>query len=799
MKKLFTLLLAFAIGCGLSAKPISPGEAKTAATRYLDIIVGCTDGSLSLCETLYGDDSTAALYVFNIADQGFIVTSAHTFAPPVIGWSMNGAFCRDSLAPALLDYIEDYRHDIAAMAAEGRHSETGSSYPARPLAEQEWAALLSPSGMAAAKGYYASQGAKSQAKLLTTTWNQGAGYNNLCPTGPDGKRAVTGCVATAMAQIIRYHRYPEHGFGTSSYAHMVYGRLTAVHDSVTYDYSSMPNSVNERSQQAYQDAVSLLCFHCGVSVNMDYQSNLNTSGSGAFVTDVPESIQHFGYFRSYFRYKADMGDSLWHLMVRRELDPRRPILYQGHSPDGGHAFVCDGYNERDNTYHFNWGWGGHGDGFYTLTTMREFTVAQGGVFGIYPSGLLPGYDTLYVQPSSNPGDGTTWYNATNDIVSAIRARGIYKSGEVWVREGRYYGDSIEGNEGCIYITHGVKVYGGFAGIETSLDERNIARHPTIFDGRGKRRVVYAQNINKEAKLADVQIVNGVAETGAGLYAGANLVVNNCTISYCMGTNGSAIYSRNSTLRNCVLVNNSGAYTLSLNRSSAKNMLIANNNGGGCFLDEGKMVGCDIVSNNGLGVEMGHWSMMRNCIVWNNDGSLSGDYNPDSVHCCAFSDGTHAYGGNISLSLDNYAADGPHFVYATPRGPHTRSGDWHLTAGSPCIDAGDTTRGGSYATDLDGTPRLLRQGIDIGCYEYVGNTQGINSAAAAPLAIYPNPCNGTALCEGVEAGSLLRVYDITGRCLYTATASSGTATLHMPSKGLYIVRSSTGKTAHLVVK
>ena len=560
----------------------------------------------------------------------------------------------------------------------------------------------------------------------------------------------------------------------------------------------MPNSVNDRSPRAYQDAVSQLCLHCGISVSMDYQSNLNTSGSGAQVTDVPESIQHFGYFRAYFRYKTDMSDSLWHIMLRHELDQRRPILYQGHSPEGGHAFVCDGYKENDNTYHFNWGWGGHGDGYYTLTTMQSFTTMQGGVFGIYPSGLVPGCDTIYVQPSSNNGNGSSWALATNDLVSAIRARGIYKSGEVWVREGRYRGDSIEGNDGCFYIANGVRVYGGFVGNETSLDQRNPSLHPTILDGRSKNRVVFARALSRDARLADVQIVNGLAPSGAGIYASANLTIENCTVSYCMAPEGSAIYSLGATIRNCVLHNNNGKYTLYMDNGSAKNMIIANNNGGGCYVYQGRVVGCDIVSNNGCGIDLNDRSVLRNCIVWNNDSTLRGNYDTDSVRHCAMSgfipDGDN---GNIRLSLDNYAGNGPRFVYATPRGPHTRSGDWHLTAGSPCIKAGDTIRGGSYTTDLDGIPRYTRLGIDIGCYEYVGNTQGLDHAAPATLAICPNPCHGTAVCEGLDAGSLLRVYDITGRCIYSATATSGTATLQLPAQGVYIVRNGNGKAARLI--
>ena len=790
IKRFLITVLLVAMATAASARPVSVGEAQKAARFYLGMTVSnaVAGDNLAALPPMVDEAGRPVLYIFNIGDRGFIIMSAHTFAPPVIGYSLEGRYERDSLPPALLEYAEGYRRDIALAAVEGGVDE---NTVARHMAE--WEALLQGD-----KGYYAKRGTKGCEQLLRTQWNQSAGYNDMCPMDSSGKHAVTGCVATAMAQIIRYHSYPEKGFGTSSYAHMQYGRLTAVHDSVTYDYSNMPNTVSSSSPAVQKNAVSLLCLHCGIAVHMNYQGTWNTSGSGAYVTDVPGYIQHFGYFRSYFRYKTDMGDSLWHVMLRHELDQRRPILYQGHSAEGGHAFVCDGYHENDYTYHFNWGWGGHGDGFYTLTTMREFTSSQGGVFGIYPSGLKPGHDTIYVQPGSYNGDGSSWIYANNDPVSAIRARGIYKSGEVWIRQGVYIGDTIINDRGAFTIESGVKVYGGFAGTETSIEERRPLQHPTFFDGRGKQRVVHTTALSRAAKLNGVQIINGAANDGAGIMACNNLTVENCTISYCQGAGGAGVYLQNTTMRNCVLHNNSGSEALYVSRSSAKKIIIANNNGGGCRVSDGSITGCDIVSNSRAGVVLQSNALMHNCIVWNNDSNLCGGYSPDSVRFNAIGncDRSLAAQGNKSLGDDNNADDGPRFVYATPRGPHTLMGDWHLTPASPCIDAGDTSLSGSYTSDLDGEPRSARNRLDIGCYEYRSNVSSIASADEADdVTVYPNPTNALLHLTNTQ-GSLVTLYSMQGAKLMEAVGATVVDMSQLPA-GCYIIR--VGQSFHKVVK
>jgi len=238
--------------------------------------------------------------------------------------------------------------------------------------------------------------------LLTTLWAQDCYYDALCPADPAGpcSHAVTGCVATAIAQILKYHNFPSQGVGQHTYDCPPYGQQSANFGNTTYDWSAMPDSV-----AANNTAVATLMYHAGVSVDMSYTA----TGSGASDVNVPVA------FLNYFNYspeidiinKASYPDvENFKSILRADLDAHLPICYGGFNSTGtaGHEFVCDGYRTSDGTFHFNWGWSGFANGYYAIGNLNP--VARNPGLEILCTGLYDvpgGYCPYFV-------DGVSFFN-----------------------------------------------------------------------------------------------------------------------------------------------------------------------------------------------------------------------------------------------------------------------------------------------------------------------------------------------------------------------------------------------------
>lgn len=219
--------------------------------------------------------------------------------------------------------------------------------------------------------------------LLRTTWNQGYPYNEKCPVMKDGKHYPTGCVATAMSQIMKYHSYPDRGVNSHQYAFTPDDgdsqTLFADFENTTFNWNEMLDSYSGISSDSQKDAVSTLMSLCGIAVDMAY----NPTGSGAYSVEAAQGIQlYFGYNENLRFYRREYyGDSTWLDIIYREINSSRPIYYAGvdKGGTGGHAFVVDGYDSKGRV-HVNWGWGGKSDGFYDLTLLNpsgyEYSVQQ---------------------------------------------------------------------------------------------------------------------------------------------------------------------------------------------------------------------------------------------------------------------------------------------------------------------------------------------------------------------------------------------------------------------------------------
>ena len=364
---LVMLLLAFMATA--KANPVDEARARQAATTFLNNNWARTYG-LTDVSSAAGFDN---LYVFT-TESSFVIMAADDRVQPVLGYSLTGQFVTENMPDNVRNWLQGYNDKVQAAIDQNLR--------ALPLTTQQWNALTEGDPNFG-------RATTVVEPLVQTYWNQGNPYNLLCPNS-----SVTGCVATAMAQVMKYWDYPSTGMGWHSYIHPNYGELRADFYSTTYDWTNMISSYSGSSTQAQREAVATLMYHCGVAVDMDY----SPSGSGAYTSDVAVAL------RSYFNYSSDLqclsrssyDDATWIAMLKADLDLNRPIQYSGSGSGGGHSFVCDGYDNND-YFHFNWGWGSYCDGYYSIDNMNPgpggigsgangiYNDGQQAIFGIRPS------------------------------------------------------------------------------------------------------------------------------------------------------------------------------------------------------------------------------------------------------------------------------------------------------------------------------------------------------------------------------------------------------------------------------
>ncbi len=333
------------------------------------------------------------LYVFDIGNEGgIILVSGDDIASPVLGYTFSGSFDIENLPYNFQKWIEGYKKQIS-FAIE-------NEMEASQAVEDMWRSLI--------EGDFEFETERRLNPLCTTTWNQTPYYNAMCPGG-----SVTGCVATAMAQVMKYWNHPAQGTGMHSYNHDVYGTLSVNFGATTYEWSQMPNSISSNN-----NAVATLNYHCGVSVDMGYSPN----ESGAWVVEDDSPVCAESAFKNYFGYsnslhgekRENYSTTQWVQMMYSDLDAGRPLVYAGFGGGGGHCFVADGYNSGD-FFHFNWGWGGSYDGYFHIDALDPGGTGTGGgtggyntghqaIFGMIPETTTSNYDlSLYDNLTVSPG------------------------------------------------------------------------------------------------------------------------------------------------------------------------------------------------------------------------------------------------------------------------------------------------------------------------------------------------------------------------------------------------------------
>ncbi len=313
-------------------------------------------------------DESSSFYYVNAAKGGWILVSAEDATTPILAYGEKGEFKADRLPSNVSRFLGNYTKSIDAV----RQAKLTGSDEVKKLWKTAGARTKSSTG-----------------KLLqTASWGQEEPFNLYCPTvTEDGKQytAVTGCVATSLAIICRYHKWPEYGKGTiggysytSDYRKKVNIPSYSI-DNNHYDYSSMPMTYTSSATAAQKKAVATLMHDLGVMFKAEY--NYGT-GTGAFTEDIQQALfEHMGYSgNAYLLYRdACSSDGQFLRIIKEEIDANRPISYSGVSgDDGGHQFVCDGYDSKD-YIHINWGWDGNDNGYFTLTLNipDSYTFSEG--------------------------------------------------------------------------------------------------------------------------------------------------------------------------------------------------------------------------------------------------------------------------------------------------------------------------------------------------------------------------------------------------------------------------------------
>ncbi len=357
------------------------------------------------------------LHVFNIDGGGYIIVSGDDRTEEILGYSTTGTFDANNIPENMRAFLQEYADGIQALDDDQVTSATPNKV------KHGYQSMRAPSRAART----------SVSPLMATLWDQGSPYDQYCPEYKENK-AATGCVATAMAQVMGYHRWPN-ATTTKIPAFTTETRelfLSAIPAGTAIDWSNIKNYYGwynkdgnwkeETYNTTQASAVAKLMQLCGYSVQMDYYCD-DLGQSGAVASNcIAALVKYFDYEESTCKWikRENYSYTDWQDMIYAELKGKRPVLYSGQSEGGGHAFVCDGY-DSDDFFHINWGWAGMSNGFFRLrllnpddqgvggsSTTEGFGMGQGAGIGIKPNDgtgtyveKMSVYDITYSETTYN--------------------------------------------------------------------------------------------------------------------------------------------------------------------------------------------------------------------------------------------------------------------------------------------------------------------------------------------------------------------------------------------------------------
>lgn len=351
--------MATVVAASLSATALSPEEALSRLASSTAHKIAATESMTKPRLITAGKSGNLTTYYVFTSDARTLFVGADDAAAPLLGYIDRDVDNLDQLPPQMKWWLGEYSREIAYA-----------------------------SGNAAIKLNVAPDGATDDREpiepLVATRWDQSAPYNDSLPLS-NGIRCYTGCVATAMAQAMKYFNWPAKGTGTLSYTWD--GNAMSMNlDSTPFEWGQMLDTYTTATDgsEAQRAAVATLMKACGYSVNMNYGSTSAGSGASPF-SIVPALVEHFGYDKGTELMMRDFYTiDEWNEMIYQNLATTGPVIYGGESAEGGHCFICDGY-ESDGYFHINWGWSGDYDGYFLLSALDPAGQGAGGSAGGYNS------------------------------------------------------------------------------------------------------------------------------------------------------------------------------------------------------------------------------------------------------------------------------------------------------------------------------------------------------------------------------------------------------------------------------
>jgi len=872
MKRIVSVFLVFTFALSLGsstlwARSTTAGQAGEAVARWLRADakpLGAVLGDEVDDITPYADQTGAvAYYVVALEPAGFVVVSADDRIEPIIAYSEHGAFDPSPENP-LGSLVS---RDLSARIAAARRSSEGAEKSPENVAKQRrWRTLTQSSAGAISLQIADPISDIRIAPLIQSRWSQSSVCGATCYNYYTPNHYPCGCVATAIAQIMLYHRHPVDSIGIRGFTIEVDGveeyAATRGGDGAggpyRWDYmldDPWGNCAQLTSQ--HRQAIGALCYDVGIAANMSYEA----SGSAAYYGPIAKAlVSTFDYGDAQTRAVSEVGEHLWD-MINANLDARLPVALGIVNDESGHAVIADGYGYIGTTlyHHINFGWAGSSDAWYNLPDFGNYPsydtidtctyniypdgagqiisgrvidaagrpvtnaivsaqraeVRAGGLFtttsdekGIYAISRIPA-DSTYTLTASDEvlqweplvvnvrgnnkwgvdlrseavsgvlmgvvfvdqeavggaNNGTSWADAFVDLQDALAAAAWSEDvNQVWVANGTYLPDRGTGDRSLSFvIPDGVAVYGGFAGGEADLGEREAMVNRTVLCGdlrandAGFRNctdnsihVLIADGVGDQTVLDGFTITGGNADGigvdgtthGGGLFASeAMLSIANCTFAgNAASDQGGGVFLAGGSsvhVANCRFEGNraaSGGGLAQVEASStmvgcvfAGNLAVSTSTalGGAVYARDCPLViaaNCTLVDNiavrgGALAVE-NSTTTMASSIVWGNQADAGPEVDMTAsatviVSYCNVEGGASSVeiedGCIVQWGQGNIDAD-PLFVDPTKQ-------DWHILLGSPCIDAGDPDASMEATPyDMDGQQRIMDGRIDIGADE-----------------------------------------------------------------------------------
>ena len=393
MKKTLLIIAIFALTIGkIFAGPVDAQRAQQIGNSFLSAKALKSDIQLNLVYTS-ATRNAVDYYAFNVNNgNGFVIVAGDDRVKPILAYSTSGTFNPNDIADGFEFTLNTFSHEIQYIREH--------NIAATDDITAEWQSVVETG--------YINKERKSRAvvgPLCPTIWNQNWPYNSQCPEDEEGSggRVYAGCVATAMGQVMKFWNWPAQGTGSHTYNPDGYEQQTANFGETEYHFELMPNDLDSLSTEEDYFYIAQFLHHCGISVDMQYSGH----GSGAYSQDVITALNN------YFKYTCDDMETLsfwgfnfytieqWTQMLKDGgLDEGMPLYYSGSDDNGagGHAFVCDGYDEND-YFHFNWGWSGKDDAWCAIgalnTTKYAFNDSNSFIGHIQPQG-----DDYYQRPEN---------------------------------------------------------------------------------------------------------------------------------------------------------------------------------------------------------------------------------------------------------------------------------------------------------------------------------------------------------------------------------------------------------------